>query len=291
MPQVPIPAGVTGLAGVWELPDAAWEESWTHIFLDPATKQRLLNYAVFVLLNSAGRSSVRFPLHRVALLAGPPGTGKTTLARGLAQQAARIVKERGGARTVLVDVDTHAFTSELLGASQRNVATLLGRTIPDLASDGDPLVVLIDEIENIATSRSMMSMQTNPVDVHRATNAVLTGIDELAAAFPNILLVCTTNFTESLDPALLSRLDLMIATDLPDRQQSARILADTMAAVRGGEVPESDGLEAVLDAAAGLDARQLRKLALEGVISREELVWAPERLDWDDLLGVLKQRG
>lgn len=294
MPKMTPPAGATGLASLWKLPDPEWEDRWDSIFVPTALKERLRNYVVFALRHAAGRSSVRFPVHRIALLSGPPGTGKTTLAFGVAQQAARAIVDDGGPETVFAEIDSHAFASELLGGSQRAVAKLLGRTVPDLAADGDPLVVLLDEIENLAVRRSAVSMEANPIDVHRATNAVLTGLDSLSQQFSNIVFLCTTNFAASVDEALLSRLDLVLATTLPERAVAREILLDTVAALRRVPVAEltqdSDELETLLDLAEGMDARQLRKLPLEGVISDAALVAHPEQLEWGHLVRMLKDR-
>jgi pachytene checkpoint protein 2 len=295
VPMLTPPAGATGLASLWKLPDAGWEDRWDSIFVPPALKERLRNYVVFALEHGAGHSSVRFPVHRIALLSGPPGTGKTTLAFGVAHQAAQALTEHGHPETLFAEIDSHAFASELLGGSQRAVAKLLGRTIPDLAADGAPLVVLLDEIENLAVRRSAVSMEANPIDVHRATNAVLTGLDTLAQQFTNIVFLCTTNFAASVDEALVSRLDLVLTTALPDRGVARDILVDTVAALR--EVPpeevareDTDELETLLDLAEGLDARQLRKLALEGVISDRGLVDEPGALRWEHLVRLLKDR-
>jgi hypothetical protein len=73
------------------------------------------------------------------VIAGPPGTGKTTLAGGLADQAARVL----GETLLFVDIDPHAFPSQLLGESQRGVARLFERTVPDIARRGRPTVVLL----------------------------------------------------------------------------------------------------------------------------------------------------
>lgn len=301
MPRTPAPAGATGIASVWQLPDSTWNDRWEYIFVPDAVKDRLLNYALLVLLNSVQHSPVRFPLHRIALLSGPPGTGKTTLGWGLAEQAARLLEQHAATRTVFVEVDPHAFTSELLGGSQKSVSKLLEQSIPELAASGDPVIVLLDEVENLAVQRTAVSMQANPIDVHRATNAVLTGLDRVSANHPNVLFLCTTNFIESVDSALLSRLDITVTLDKPDRAEARRILVDTIASVRGddgdsaaGSVPpsvEHETLEHVLDVTSGMEPRRLRKLVLEGIIEDRELALRPQSVSWASLRRALSAGG
>src|SRR5262249_56692855 len=98
-----------------------------------------------------------------------------------------------GETVICVDVNTHVFPSQLLGESQRGVARLFERTLPDLASRGRPMIVLFDEVEALAVSRRGASLETNPVDVHRATDAALAGVDGVARAWPNVLFIATTN--------------------------------------------------------------------------------------------------
>ena len=87
---------------------------------------------------------------------------------------------------LFMDIDPHAYPSQMLGESQRSVARLFDRTIPDLAQRGEPVVVLLDEVEALAVNRAGASLETNPVDVHRATDAVLAGIDHVSAVAPNV---------------------------------------------------------------------------------------------------------
>src|SRR5258708_32867503 len=96
----------------------------------------------------------------------------------------------------------------MLGESQRGVARLFERTLPDIARRGRPTLVLLDEVESLAVSRTGASLETNPVDVHRATDAVLAGIDLVARTCPNVVFVATTNHAAGVDIAFLSRADL-----------------------------------------------------------------------------------
>jgi AAA+ superfamily predicted ATPase len=274
-----------------ELPDAAWESRWTRIVVPDEVKERLLNFTLFSLKHRARMDAVRLPIHGLIVLAGPPGTGKTTLAGGLADQAARAL----GESVLLVEVDPHAFPSQMLGESQRSVARLFDRTLPDLAQRGRPTIVLLDEVESLAVSRSGASLETNPVDVHRATDAVLAGVDQVARACPNVTFVATTNHVVGVDAAFLSRADLVEDIALPNAAAIELILRDTLHHVLGDdlyvEVARRDGDDLIALAracvTARLDARRVRKLVLRAIASRRELATAPEKLRVADVAAAL----
>jgi AAA+ superfamily predicted ATPase len=285
MPAIQIPPGVEGILGIHELPDASWQDRWDRIFMPADLKARLLNYMLFSLRHRGRLSQVGLPVHGLVVLGGPPGTGKTTVAGGLADQAARALE---GGPLLFVDVNPHAFPSQLLGESQRSVARLFERTLPDIAQRGYPVVVLLDEVESMAVSRAGASLETNPVDVHRATDAVLAGMDHAARAHPNLTFVATTNHAQGVDSAFLSRADLIENIDYPGREAVTGILADALAEIGAAE-PDGPALGDLAAAcvAARLDGRQVRKLILRAVCTRRELALAPERLQVDDLLRAL----
>ena len=271
---------VTGL-----LPDDDWDERWDGIIVAPEVKSRLLSFGLFCLTQRGSVSFVGLPVHGLALLAGPPGTGKTTLAHGLANKLAHALRDRGLAEEMMFAVvDPHAFPSELLGESQRSVSRLFNEVIPELAGHGLPLIVLLDEVESLAVARARASFETNPVDVHRATDAVLAGLDLLAATNPNVLLVATTNQEEALDMAFLSRVDLREEFGLPDERIIAQVLRATLAEF-GITIAIDDPRLADLAgicAARSLDARRVRKLVLHALISNgPELALAPGLLTVD----------
>ena len=287
MPSITVPPGVEGLAGLYDLPDPTWRDRWDRIILPADQKARLLNYIVFSLRHRGRVSQVGLPIHGLVVLSGPPGTGKTTLAGGLADQAARTLN---GGSLLFVDIDPHVFPSQMLGESQRAVARLFERTLPDLASRGHPMIVLLDEVEALAVSRSRASLETNPVDVHRATDAVLSGVDRVARAWPNVTFVATTNYEAGVDAAFLSRADLVEHVGTPGPVAVRAILADTITELTGTmhetADPSLDEL-ATACAAAGMDARQVRKLVLRAVVSREDLALDPEKLRVEDIVAVV----
>ncbi len=289
MLHLTVPVGLEGVLRLAELPEPGWEERWDRIIVSEALKNRLLNYALFTLRQRGRLSTVGLPLHGLVVLSGPPGTGKTTLASGLADRAARVLD----VTLLYAEIDPHAFPSQMLGESQRAVARLFERTIPDLAARGAPTVVLLDEVEALAVTRSGASLETNPVDVHRATDAVLSGLDSVAASCPNVLFLATTNLERAVDPAFLSRADLIEAIDLPGREAVEAILFDTMREITPDGKLDRSGLGVVSErcVAAGLDARQVRKLVLQAIVTRRELALDPSLLATEDLAAALEARG
>ena len=250
------------------LPQPGWEEWWDRIVVADGIKQRLDDYSRQAIRLRARFTQVGMPLHGLILLYGPPGTGKTSLAKGLANRLGQHAGE-----IIFAEVDAHAMPSQMLGESQRNVANLLEKSIPELAAKGLPVVVLVDEVTSVAVNRQMAMGGTDPVDVIRATDAALHGLDRLAADHPNVLLVATSNLEGAIDEAVMSRTDLVIEVPLPDQKARARILADTLtelgAVFNSGSAGVEIDDEALSDLAgelAGLSGRRLRKLVFEAVL-------------------------
>jgi AAA+ superfamily predicted ATPase len=280
-----------GVLSVHVLPADHHDGPWDHIVTPPGVKERLLNHALLTLLHGPALATMAGLPHGLIILSGPPGTGKTTLARGLAQTAARAVAKRGA--TTYVEIDPHAFPSELLGESQRNISQLMTDTIPELAARRPHTIVLVDEVESFAVRRSAASFAANPVDVHWATDALLAGIDAVATDLPRVLFLATTNFAEAVDEAFLSRADLVLTLALPDTTTIAQIIRHSLlelAALWPDTAPlaHDDGLHAKLaDACAGLDGRRVRKLVLSALTLRQEATRDPNTLTADDLVAAV----
>jgi SpoVK/Ycf46/Vps4 family AAA+-type ATPase len=281
-----------GLLSMHVLPADHHDGPWDHILVPPGTKERLLNQTLLRLRHGRALATLPGLPHGLIVLAGPPGTGKTTLARGLAQSAARALAPHGS--TTYVEIDPHAFPSEMLGESQRNITRLMTDTLPELAARRPHTVVLIDEVESFAVRRSSASFGSNPVDVHRATDAVLAGIDFLAESHPRIVFVATTNFPEAVDEAFLSRSDLVLTLGLPDEATIAAILQRSLAELAGiwpGARPlaEDTALHRKLAAhSAGWDGRRVRKLVLTALAQRPEVALDPNLLEPADLLAAVE---
>jgi SpoVK/Ycf46/Vps4 family AAA+-type ATPase len=294
---MPTPASALppGVLSLHTLPAEHHDKDWDAIIVPAGVKERLLAQALLTLKHGRKLATLAGLPHGLIVLAGPPGTGKTTLARGLAQVSALALAREGA--TTLVEINPHAFPSDMLGESQRNIMRLLTDTIPEIAARRPHTVVLIDEVESFAVRRNTASFETNPVDVHRATDAVMLGIDEVARKLPAVLFVTTTNFIDAIDEAFLSRADLVMHFALPDPGTIVRILHDSLAelavqwpALRPLLQSENE-INEIARLCGGWSGRQVRKLVLAALAQRLEVAKDPVRLTFEDLREAARKRG
>lgn len=273
------------------LPDQEFAAQWDAVIVEPAQKDRLLSQAIlnFTLRERVNRSNL--PLHGLIVLHGPPGTGKTSLARGLAARTAEVVGKLGQFR--FIEVEPHALAGAALGKSQRAVRDLLGQTIAEQAERG-PLIVLLDEVETLAADRGRMSMDANPIDVHRATDAVLAQLDQLAAKYPHLLFIATSNFTRAVDGAFLSRADLIENVGMPGPQACRAILQSAIeelarAFPAASRIIKDPEFERAAKHCVGLDGRRIRKLVISACALKKETAVNPGGLTAADVLEAAVQ--
>jgi AAA+ superfamily predicted ATPase len=270
------------------LPNAREVSAWDEIVVDPLIKDRLLHSALLAL---EIRTKLPFSVtasHGLLLLHGPPGTGKTTLARSVVHEMAGLV---AGGKARLIEINPHGLMSAEHGQSQRMVSELLGEHIPLLADDRLATVVVLDEVESMTVARSAASLSANPADVHRATDAVLAALDRTAVECPHIVTVATSNFTEALDEAFQSRADTVIEVPRPNVEAIAKILTRTLSGFAEAypalsELAAEPGLAAVAKQLVGSDGRQVRKFVTDTMSRRLATVVDPGALTLDDLIGV-----
>ncbi len=203
---------------------------WESIHVAASTKQQLLSLAeTAMVFATAGVDSTLVSGNRLILLYGEPGTGKTTLAKGLAQKLS-IRHGEAFSGVELLNVNSHALCSKFFGESSSLVGKVFGAIRDKVGEDSTTLFLLaIDEVETICGSRAqaLAKGSNEPSDAVRIVNSVLTQLDSLRA-FPNVLTIATSNVTDALDEAFLDRCDLKLYVGLPGAEGRYVILRSTL---------------------------------------------------------------
>jgi hypothetical protein len=195
-------------ARVLALPHVALDQEWNTLIYDDALPSLLLRYMVRMLgvMKHSGLNLRLFNWNRLCLLHGPPGSGKSTLCRALAQKLSIRLADTFP-QAVLVEVNMNAMLSKYFGESSKLIAALFER-IHTMAQSPTTLVcVIMDEVETIAGSREKASAGGECGDGVRATNQLLTALDRMRV-LPNIIVLCSSNFIGAVDLAFLDRVDI-----------------------------------------------------------------------------------
>jgi AAA+ superfamily predicted ATPase len=169
----------------------------------------------------------------------------------------------------------------------------LGEVVAETAAAG-PLIVLLDEVETLAADRTKMSLEANPVDVHRATDAVLAQLDHLAANHPNLLFIATSNFKDAIDKAFVSRCDLVVTVGLPEKEACEKIITDTVQKLADAfpSLSKLLGRSELKEAAGicvGMDGRRIRKVVLSALALDKRVAIAPDTLKAEHIVEAARR--
>ncbi|XP_075981543.1 pachytene checkpoint 2 protein [Anticarsia gemmatalis] len=210
-------------ADMWALPSKEFHGLWESLIYDTKLKEDTVRFVETAFdFADKGVDPNIIGWNRVVLLHGPPGTGKTSLCRALAQKLSVRLSDRFP-RARLVEINAHGLFSKWFAESGKLVARLFER-LEEIVADRRLLAcVLVDEVESLAHARRAALSGLEPSDSIRAVNALLTQLDRLRRR-PNALVLTTSNVTGAIDVAFVDRADIKRRVGPPSARAAYEIL-------------------------------------------------------------------
>ncbi len=149
------------------------------------------------------------------LLFGPPGTGKTYMAKAVAGT----ISKRGQS-TSFLKIESYEIVSKWLGESAKNV-----KEVFKLARESAPTVLFIDEADAIGRARMEATTDAGR-DVQGMLNQILTELGEGFHVNRNVAVIFATNYPSVIDAALLDRIKRIIYVPPPKSREDVKKLLD-----------------------------------------------------------------
>ncbi|SDK11480.1 proteasome-associated ATPase [Lentzea albidocapillata subsp. violacea] len=154
------------------------------------------------------------------LLYGPPGCGKTLIAKAVANSLAKKVREIRGetdkqAKSYFLNIKGPELLNKFVGETERHIRLIFQRA-REKASDGTPVIVFFDEMDSIFRTRGSGVSSDVETTIVPQLLAEIDGVEGLE----NVIVIGASNREDMIDPAILrpGRLDVKIKIERPDAE-------------------------------------------------------------------------
>ncbi len=163
------------------------------------------------------------------LLYGPPGCGKTMIAKAVAASLAKKVSEKTGeeGRSYFLNIKGPELLNKYVGETERHIRLVFQRA-REKASEGTPVIVFFDEMDSLFRTRgSGVSSDVENTIVPQLLSEI-DGVEGLE----NVLVIGASNREDMIDPAILrpGRLDVKIKIERPDAESARDIFSKYLVA-------------------------------------------------------------
>jgi proteasome-associated ATPase len=198
----------------------------------------------------------KLPPPKGVLLYGPPGCGKTMIAKAVAANLAERLSEKRGERIkgYFLNIKGPELLDKYVGETERRIREIFAKA-KEKAADDVPVVVFFDEMDALFRTRGTGISSDVESTIVPQLLAELDGVEGLR----NVIVIGASNRQDLIDPAVLrpGRLDVKIKVERPDRAGAADIFRKYLAAdipVAEAELQQAGGdvagaIERLIDAA------------------------------------------